>query len=72
MSAAMKTDPAVILLAKVIERVRSENKGAVDGWIAGLDQARLRERIAKWRKSQAELPDSDRIKELLASEDSVA
>lgn len=69
MSSAAKTDPAVIQMAIVIERVRCQTKGSIDGWIAGLDQARLKGRIAEWRKTQVNLPDSDRLKQFLAAED---
>lgn len=69
MSAAAKTDPTIAEFVTVIERVRCENRGTVESWIAGLRQERLKERLAEWRKSRVDLPDSDRIKELLVSED---
>ena len=56
-------------LDKIIQFVQRENKGAVENWIAGLDQKTVRERVKAWKQAQSHCPSKVQVKEMLGCED---
>jgi hypothetical protein len=70
--AATNEDPNVIALATTLEKVRTRSNEYVSIWMARMDQGKLRRKVAEWRAKQCPPPCSDKVKEALLAEDTVA
>jgi hypothetical protein len=70
--AATNEDPNVIELATTLEKVRTRSNEYVATWVARMDQQKIRRKVAEWRAKQCPPPCSDKLKEVLLAEDTIA
>ena len=65
-------DCPIATMESTVEKVRSESREVVETWVARIDRADVKTKIAEWKRKNHGEPLSERIRQLLLCEDSVA